>query len=331
MFHVNQKSNVGVKRLTMFLQYHGLSRIGIQTLAFKGVCVNIRTADRQASKTIAQQTQTVITLFREGKAIIGMDNYNHAYGSPIVSFERKAQLSIANYTACGISRTVTHIDDLFRVNESEEYLPSIPERKVALDAFVRSACANIEAEIQNIQTLTGGMDYWQLSTVVLDSLGAVPLRPDNKLQHTAPRGRQHYTPWFVTGRNCASNIGILHVLTTIFNEYQHLHALNMYGYIKADVSIYIKYLQVSHSFVLIVMAHRSCTRPTAPSTAIASCCVQSWSTSIRSSTLWRVSGRKIYCCGRSSRRFCIISCQTPECAGHQSCSWYTCLHWCNFF
>ena len=87
--------------------------------------------------------------------------------------------------------------------------------------------------------------YWTMSRVVREEIGSVPLRPQNNRPN--PRGRKYYKPWFVSGRNCASNIGILHVLTTICNEYQHLHAQRKYGYFKADVAIFLKFIQIAYS------------------------------------------------------------------------------------
>ena len=43
------------------------------------------------------------------------------------------------------------------------------------------------------------------------------------------------------------NSNILHVLTSLYNEYQHLHAQQKYGYFKADVSTFLKFIQIVYS------------------------------------------------------------------------------------
>ena len=320
MFHINQKFNLAIKRLTMYLQYHGLSRLGIQMLSFKGICVNPRTADRTTSTRIRMQSSMVAALIHEGRAIIGIDNYNHAWGSPIVSPERQSQLVLANYTTCGVSKYQVHVDNTFLINDAGEFLPSIPPEKIVLSAFVRQAVRKIVDEMKPIEEKTGGLHYWELSQVVADSIGAVPLRADNTNPNPAPRGRQYYIPWFVSGRNCAANVGILHILTTIFNEYQHLHEKEMYGYMKADVSIYLKYLQVGDPCVALTFLCRSCTHHTVGSTATDSCSAQFSNTFTRTSTRRRVSGKKTCFCDPSSLRFCITSCQIRACDSHRSCS-----------
>ena len=131
MFHINQKFNLAIKRLTMYLQYHGLSRLGIQMLSFKGICVNPRTADRTTSTRIRMQSSMVAALIHEGRAIIGIDNYNHAWGSPIVSPERQSQLVLANYTTCGVSKYQVHVD-LRRSDEGVSHLRPASHRLLRL-------------------------------------------------------------------------------------------------------------------------------------------------------------------------------------------------------
>ena len=58
--------------------------------------------------------------------------------------------------------------------------------------------------------------YWNISKVVSHDLKAVPIRSYNNIEDKGPshdRGRQNYKPWFVTGRNSASNIGVAYSFT----------------------------------------------------------------------------------------------------------------------
>jgi hypothetical protein len=174
---------------------------------------------------------------------MGIDNYNHAYGSPVVSLEQKNMLRMANFTVCGISVCQHMVDNTFVLDDSDMPLPSLPDQKVTLAAFIRPLLNQIA---QAIATMTD-FCYWPLARVVRDEVGAVPLRPENKQPNPHSRGRKLYKPWFVSGRNCASNIGILHVFTNLYNEYQHLHGQEKYGYFKADVSIYLKFIQIVYS------------------------------------------------------------------------------------
>jgi len=185
MFRVNQKMNEGIKRLTMYLQYHGISRIGLQMLCIKGVCVDPRTNDRNANRQLSMYDAKLTNIIREGKAVMGIDNYNHAYGSPVISLEHKNMLRLANFTVCGISICQRPVDNLFVLNESGDPLPSLPDQKIALAAYVRPVLNQIA---QAIATMTD-FCYWTESTVVREQLGSVPLRPENKRPNPHTRSK----------------------------------------------------------------------------------------------------------------------------------------------
>ena len=111
MFHINQRCNHAVKRFTLYLQYHGLSRVGINVLSNKGICVHPRTSDRTIHTRLALYDDEIARIIHSGMAIIGIDNYNHSYGSPIITEERKMQLILANETVCGISHCQVYVDN----------------------------------------------------------------------------------------------------------------------------------------------------------------------------------------------------------------------------
>ena len=89
---------------------------------------------------------------------------------------------------------------------------------------------------------------WDLSRVLKDDLRAVPVRAYNiisdkeDLEHD--RGRKHYMPWFVSGRNSASNVGIAHIFSHIYNVVQHLDSQDRYAFVKLDINLFLKFLQV---------------------------------------------------------------------------------------
>jgi len=97
---------------------------------------------------------------------------------------------------------------------------------------------------------TKPFSYWDIAHVVAHDITVVPLREHNDIPNSHDRGRKFYKPWKVSGRNSASNIGIAHLLTTVFNTYQHLFNRHQYGYMKFDVNLYNKYWQVSFFFNL---------------------------------------------------------------------------------
>jgi len=139
--------------------------------------------------------------------------------------------------------------------------------------------------------------YWNVSRVVRDSLAAVPLRPSNTKPNVHNRGRKYYNPWFVSGRNSASNVGIAHILTQIFEAYQELHHRGKYGYVKMDVNLFLKYFQV---FILFFdFDFRSFGLQRASSIQIVSIWCLLWNTFILSNTVLRRFGRKSLSSNRS--------------------------------
>jgi hypothetical protein len=249
MFHINQRFNDSIKRLTLYLQYHGLSRLGINVLTNKGICVHPRTSDRNINKRLSLYDAKISTIIRTGMAIIGIDNYNHCYGSPVISAERKMQLLLANYTVCGISHCQNTIDNHILLDGAGASIASLPNKKIVFAAFVQTVVNEIKAAMNAIfEETKNKFSYWTISDVVQENLAAVPLRAQNRTTNPQTRGRRWFKPWFVSGRNCASNEGILHIFTTIYNEYQHNFNQGIYGYFKADVTLFIKYFQVLIAF-----------------------------------------------------------------------------------
>ena len=246
MFHINQRFNEAVKRFTLYLQYHGLSRLEVNVLANKGICVHPRTSDRTINKRLAMYDDTVSGLIHSGLGIIGIDNYNHCYGSPVISAERKSQLILANYTVCGVSHCQEEVDNTILIDSEMKQIPSVPSKRILFAALVKPVVKDIKAAMDDIFQRSGKkFSYWTLSTVVQNDMATVPLRSRNRTTNQHTRGRTYFKPWFVSGRNCASNEGILHIFTSLYNEYQHNYNSGRYGYFKADVAIFLKYIQVS--------------------------------------------------------------------------------------
>ena len=68
---------------------------------------------------------------------MSIDNYNHAYGSPVISLEHKNMLRLANFTVCGVSVCQQTVDNSFVREDSGNAQPSLPDHKVTLAAYVR--------------------------------------------------------------------------------------------------------------------------------------------------------------------------------------------------
>ena len=86
------------------------------------------------------------------------------------------------------------------------YLPSLPPEKTIFAALVQNVVQDISAAMDTIlQETKSKYCYWMMADVVK---GDLALRAQNRKRNAQSRGRKYYKPWFVTGRNCASNVGI---------------------------------------------------------------------------------------------------------------------------
>ena len=98
-FHnINLQRTYHQKCLTRFTEYHGLSRLGIKMLSFLGITASNSTYDRHSKTSIMKYDEDIKTIIKTDCCVLGFDNYNHAYGSPVYNRERKDQLLKANFT-----------------------------------------------------------------------------------------------------------------------------------------------------------------------------------------------------------------------------------------
>lgn len=100
---VNQKCNYQLERLTMSLEYRGLSRFGLQILACLNAALNPRTYDRKRNKMLVVYDDMNMKFILDNKVILCFDNYNHFYTHATISLNAMSNLSLANYTVIGLS------------------------------------------------------------------------------------------------------------------------------------------------------------------------------------------------------------------------------------
>ena len=239
------------KCLTRFVESHGLNRLGIKILSFLGITTSNSTNDRHSKKSLMQYDEDIKTIITSDCCVLGFDNYNHAYGSSVYNPERKSQLVLANFTVFGVSCCQRDVERSFVFNEHEEPFPSVPKDRGTLSKYVPLVMKKIRHELCSMnETAEKDYCYWNIAQVVEEDLRTVPVTsydPKNR-KPIHDRGRAYDKPWFVTGRNSASNIGIAHIFSHIYNATQHVHTKGEYSFVKMDVNLYNKFLQVLFFF-----------------------------------------------------------------------------------
>ena len=193
------------KCLTLFVAYNGLNRLGIKMLSFLGVTAK-STHDRNSNRTLTKYDEDIKTIITSDCCVLGFDNYNHAYGSQIFQ--------------CLGSCCQRDVERSFVFNEHEEPFPSVPKDRGTLSKYVPLVMKKIRHELCSMnETAEKDYCYWNIAQVVEEDLRTVPVTsydPKNR-KPIHDRGRAYYKPWFVTGRNSASNIGIAHIFSHIYN------------------------------------------------------------------------------------------------------------------
>ena len=217
-------------------------------LSFLGVTVCPSTNDNHSKKCLTLYDHDIRTILTDGNCVIGFANYNHAYGSNVYNQDRKSQLILANFTVFGASLCQQAVDVKFVYDDFKKPLPSVPKEKSFLMKYVPKVMSKIQNSLCDMNEESGrDYCYWSIARIVKEDLKVIPIRAYNYVHegiHEHERGRKLYRPWFVSGRNSASNIGIAHIFSHIYNAVQHVDQKGLYYFAKMEINLYKKFLQV---------------------------------------------------------------------------------------
>lgn len=282
--HINRKANTPLFLVTLALEYRGLSRLGIQFLAFCGVATNPRTYDRKRTANLGSYGTYLQSLLSIGGYLIPFDNYCHQYFMPRIETKRDKIMLQTNCTVVAISVTPTIVDTRFVRAPNGVVYPSIPPKKVILFRYLRNFVAELKNSLCDIGDRTGdNYTYWPIARVVRDNVRRIPAQldqpnpQDENKNHD--RGLKNFKPWFVSPDHPASNQGTANIMTRIYKEckqvLQHSYILS-----RMDVDPWMKWLRViSLSLSRFLTSLRL--RLTAKSSIVTcSCSVRVWSSFI---------------------------------------------------
>ena len=176
-FHnINLQRTYHQKCLTRFVEYHGLSRLGIKMLSFLGITASNSTHDRHSKTSMMKYDEDIKSIIKADCCVLGFDNYNHAYGSSVYNRERKDQLVKANFTVYGVSVCQRDVERSFVTDEHKKPFPSVPKDKGTLLKYVPQVMQKIRHELCNMNE-NAGKDYcyWNIAQVVQEDLRTVPV------------------------------------------------------------------------------------------------------------------------------------------------------------
>ena len=132
---VNKFASEPLQMFSILLDYHGLSRAGMQYLALCHAAVLPRSLDRNKEKKLVEYDKLNQSIILEGKAVICFDNYNHAWGSAAMKLNKNTHMLNMNVTVCGISVMKTPVIQDFVYDAKSNAIPSIPASKEDLLAI----------------------------------------------------------------------------------------------------------------------------------------------------------------------------------------------------
>lgn len=263
IIYFNRKANTQLFLYTLSLEYRGLSRLGIQWLAFCGAATNIRTFDRKRNIQLGDYDNLLIRFIRNGRVVFAIDNYSHIFWCPKLKADKRSSAIGTNCTVGAMSVPLITVDNSFKRNGDGDIIPALPPKKEILALYLEEFIDSLKHAMCDIKDKTGHFyTYHPISTVVKHDINTVPARPpkvetksrkdvdgdDEMMQCDDSHGLKQFRPWFVTADNPSSNFGTANVITRIFKELRELLG-SKYAYLRFDVDLFQKWLRVTPSFI----------------------------------------------------------------------------------
>lgn len=312
---VKRKCNTQLFLFTLAMDYRGLSRMGIQYLAFCGVATHPRTFDRKRNVDISTYENVIKLLLTTGSAVIGWDNFCHSFWSPKIDVGREYITMNTNCTVGALSVTEHPIDNRFIYDSEGKIIPSVPESKFTLAKYVEQVISELKDALCDIKDVTGDLyTYWPMARVVRDVVQRVPAQLDHPLptddNKDHSRGLKHFIPWFVSADNPSSNQGTANTFTRIIRDCKE-NLKKSYIYLRIDGDPYMKVLRVIFFMVLFISRH-NWTR-TRFSITVDFWFVQSLNSSTCSNMEWSLFGNSVPFSEGLLRLSCIYSFRLVRC------------------
>ena len=251
-------ANTQVFLFTLSLEYRGLSRLGIQYLAFCGVANNPRTYDRKRDAKIESYDADLKIDIEMGQCIFAWDNFCKQWFTPAIKSGKETSALRANFTVGAVSRAPVPHDMSFVKNRKGDVLPSVPITRAELAYYLPSFLDDLKHALCDVRDQTGSLySYWSVSEVVKKKINTVPMvdKDEKKLSPSAKeqlhsRGLINFRPMFVSADNPSSNVGCMNALTRMVKESKELLKV-VYPIFRVDVDPWMKCLRVAcQTFVI---------------------------------------------------------------------------------
>jgi len=248
---LNQQNNYHLTMINLYLDYRGLSRRGLELLSLLGVGISIRTNDRKKRFLLLQYENELLNLFKISNPIMAIDNYNGAYGNSAQHVAKPSQIALCNVTVCGLINPPKYVNNNFIFNDDNLIVPALPRVEIQLIKYLKSFINDLHISSNNINNNYNDESkyvqsyrkylFWEQSRVVEINMNQVPSVGDID---NPDYGLKNYRPWNVLPFNTAANLDMGNIYLHLNSHYKKIYQRNQYGYLRVDVSIYRKLLQM---------------------------------------------------------------------------------------
>jgi hypothetical protein len=241
---------------TLCLEFYGLSRFGIQLLAYGSVAQSIRTYDRWRLDYLRKYDTKLAKLLNTNQGMLVYDNYNHQYGNARLDLERKEQMTLANYTVGAMTRYVYPLDLKLRNGEDGKVLYSLPLEKEELQTFLPRFIHRLTSEFRTLKEKHNKpYNYFLSSKQARERKQYIPIAqvpsPTRDTEDPLDRndkGLKNFYPWFVSKYNSAQNAGHTNLMLTLLATCRNILALGLYPFVRMDITLYMQWLRVGSIF-----------------------------------------------------------------------------------
>jgi len=217
---VNMFATAPLRLFTYLLEYHGLSRFGMQLLGLCEAAIRPNTLFRTRKQEVLDYDSKTKELITSGSGVICFDNYNHSYGSAAIKLDRSTNMLLMNVTVGAMSLFRYPIDQKFVVLDSGKSPPT----RMCLDPYREAVLQKLDdALIRCNDGLSRPFAYYEKSRVIRENTKTVPLTSPNQCPEDTIRADRFnlksFRPIWVTARDSSLNLGIANIMMRIFNDY----------------------------------------------------------------------------------------------------------------
>jgi hypothetical protein len=242
--------------LTLTLQFHGLSRFGLNILGLCGMASSIRTFDRWRTSLLQKYDLKMQVILNTKSYCYTWDNYSHVYRNARLTKTREFIAANANYTVFGLSVMENVVDMKIKETGDDEVIEAIPPLKSDLEKHIVCVIKWTVKLFLDISNQTSRpYCYWEIAKEVKNKSGSIPLMPNPNRNDEDDEVRNNirmmrYYPLGASQQNSSSTEGHANLVAQFLKETRPVVVTRLeYIPLRVDIAIFKSFLMVRLFFV----------------------------------------------------------------------------------